>query len=396
MKGLDCMNKKRVTFRKASLGIGAVVLSPVLALTLTDIAPQISDFMNGAVRLMNISEQSKIQALNNGNCILYQPSEDNSTVVTSQLEIVKAPEETEQITTETTAASTENTIAPMLITQNISSETEDLSVFNNISGEIIKTTYKANLGDNFLNLPNGGQVRNCTDLSNEAVQAEMEIQPDIKISLGGLPQVLIMHTHTSESYELNDKEYYDEDYTCRSVDPDNSVVAVGTAIAEQLAAAGIAVIHDGTVHDSTYTGAYARSSETVKAILAQYPSIKVVLDIHRDAIEENDGSHVAAVTEIGGREAAQVMIISAADDGTYSIPNYLENFHFACALQNKMESDWNGITRPVLFQYCQYNQELTTGSLLIEVGSHGNTVEQAVYSGELIGKSLADLLLGMV
>ncbi|MGN0596520.1 MAG: stage II sporulation protein P [Ruminiclostridium sp.] len=384
--------RSRFTVKKALLGIGAVVLSPVIAVTLTNAAPHVSELMTGAGRLMNISEQSKIKALNNGNCILYQPTENG--VATSVIENFQPPAET------TTAAVTEETAppqttAPILISQNISDEREDLSVFSNISGSIVKTTYKPNAGENFLNLKDGGQVRNCTDLSNEFVQAEMEKTPDFSISLDGTPQVLIMHTHTSESYEIKEKDYYDEEYTCRSADPENSVVAVGTAIAEQLAAAGIAVIHDGTVHDSTYTGAYERSEATVKSILEKYPSIKVVLDIHRDAIEEFDGSHVAAVTEINGKEAAQIMIISAADDGTYGIPNYLENFHFACALQNKIESDYSGLTRPVLFQYCQYNQHLTTGSLLIEVGSHGNTVEQAVYTGELIGKSIAEQLLAM-
>ena len=101
---------------------------------------------------------------------------------------------------------------------------------------------------------------------------------------------------------------------------------------------------------------------------------------------------MSAVAEIDGKKAAQVMIISAADEGSYDIPHYLENFHFACEFQQAMEQSYSGLTRPVLFQYCQYNQQVSTGSLLVEVGSHGNTVEQAVYSGHLIGKALSELL----
>ena len=201
-----------------------------------------------------------------------------------------------------------------------------------------------------------------------------------------------MHTHTTESYEPYEKDWYDSDYTSRSADPENGVVAVGQAIAKELAAAGIGVIHDGTIHDDIYTGAYARSLATTEEILREYPSIKVVLDIHRDAVEYEDGSRISAVTEIDGRKAAQVMIISAADEGTYGVPDFLENLHFACQLQQSMESSYPTLTRPVLFQYCQYNQQVSTGALLIEVGSHGNSVDQAVYSGELIGKSLARLL----
>ena len=86
------------------------------------------------------------------------------------------------------------------------------------------------------------------------------------------------------------------------------------------------------------------------------------------------------------------MIISGCDDGTLGMPNYIKNFHFACALQQQLETDNPGLTRPILFDYRKYNQDLTTGSLLIEVGSHGNTLEQVQYSGQLFGRSLADLL----
>ena len=87
------------------------------------------------------------------------------------------------------------------------------------------------------------------------------------------------------------------------------------------------------------------------------------------------------------------MIISGCDDGTMEMPNYLQNFHFACRLQGNLEGMYPGLTRPILFDYRKYNQDLTTGSLLLEVGSHGNTLEQAQYSGELIGKALAQTLL---
>ena len=167
---------------------------------------------------------------------------------------------------------------------------------------------------------------------------------------------------------------------------------IGDQIADQLEQAGIGVIHDSTIHDyPSYTGAYERSAETVKNLLVQYPSIRIVLDIHRDAIG-GDGIIKQPVAEIGGRKAAQVMIISGCDDGSMNMPDYLKNFRFACLLQQQLESDYPTLTRPILFDYRKYNQDLTTGSILIEVGSHGNTLEQVSCSGELIGKSLARAL----
>ena len=73
----------------------------------------------------------------------------------------------------------------------------------------------------------------------------------------------------------------------------------------------------------------------------------------------------------------------------------MENFHFACTLQQKLEKDHPGFTRPILFDYRCYNQDLTNGSLLIEVGSHGNTLEQVQFAGQLLGKSLGELLTEM-
>ena len=236
-------------------------------------------------------------------------------------------------------------------------------------------------------------MQNKTSLSNTALQTESELAPAFTIQVSDEPQVLIMHTHTTETFEPCVRSEYDPSFNYRTTDPAYNMVSVGDAITEQLEAAGIHTIHDTTIHDyPSYNGAYERSAKTVKQYLEQYPSICVVLDIHRDAIQ-SDNTLSQPIVEIDGREAAQVMIISGCDDGTMEMPNYLQNFHFACRLQGNLEGMYPGLTRPILFDYRKYNQDLTTGSLLLEVGSHGNTLEQAQYSGELIGKALAQTLL---
>ena len=201
-----------------------------------------------------------------------------------------------------------------------------------------------------------------------------------------------MHTHTTESFEPFEREFYDSSFSYRTSDEEMNVTAVGDAMKKEIEKYGINVIHDKTIHDyPSYTGSYDRSSETVKKILRENTEIKVVLDIHRDAIaSEND--LIAPVTEISGRKAAQIMIVSGCDDGTMNMPDYLQNFRLACLFQQQIESDCPGLTRPVLFDYRNYNQELTSGSLLIEVGSHGNTIDQVKYSGELIGNSIGKSL----
>ena len=371
------IRKKGIKFCAAAF---VAVTAPAAAMLSAELLPDAVGYMREAAKYTAISGAfAKSQNMNNGELILYAPS--------------NSAEQETQASEESPSEEAAVSFGAFAESRNISSFVDDLSVFTNRGGRIYEETFVKNGGEDFINLKNGGQLRNCTDISNETVAKEAEIPSEIRIDLNSSqPQVLIMHTHTTESYEPYEKDWFDSEYTSRSADPKNGVVAVGEAIANELAAAGIGVIHDGTIHDDIYTGAYARSLATTEEILREYPSIKVVLDIHRDAVEYEDGSRISAVTEIDGKKAAQVMIISAADEGTYGVPNFLENLHFASQLQQSMESRYPTLTRPVLFQYCQYNQQVSTGALLIEVGSHGNSIDQAVYSGELIGKSLAELL----
>ena len=443
-------NKSALKFTASALAVAAL---PFVITKAASSPPDMSKLVAAAVNFTAEPAFAETEAIGNGSLILYrysseataetgegtretkaetetgistqeteaQTGTEKSTQETENEESTRETEtetETETSTQETeteteTEASTQETEAETaaepitqeteprpesgayIITQNISRQKEDLSVFNGRDLQVEHMTFESNNGTDFLWLEQGGQVRNCTELDNDFVKEQMTLPTDIKIDVfSNDPQVLIMHTHACESYLTNDGSFQDESYTCRTADSSQSVVAVGQKIAEKLAENGICVLHDGTLHDyPSYNGSYDRAEETITGILEAYPSIKVVLDIHRDGIVGEDGTPIAAVKEINGRQAAQVMIISAASDGYYYVPNYLDNFHFACLLQQYMEKDNNGITRPILFEYCQYNQHLTTGSLLIEVGSQGNTLEQALYSGELIGESIAGALL---
>lgn len=259
-------------------------------------------------------------------------------------------------------------------------------------GQIVYKTFGRMTSTAYIDLP-FGQIKNCTSVSNATVAEEASKLPEFKVTANSEPQVLIYHTHATESFEPYERNYFDASYPTRTVDKSKNMVAVGDAITEELEAVGIGVIHIDTLHDNpSYTGSYAKSAETIKSVLAKYPSIKVVLDIHRDAIEGN-GVRTAAVANIDGKNAAQVMIISGCDDGTMNMPNYMQNLRLASLFQQQIEQDYPTLTRPVLFDYRKYNQDLSTGGLLIEFGSHANTLEQAVYSGHLVGKSIGRALL---
>lgn len=258
-------------------------------------------------------------------------------------------------------------------------------------GTVSVVNYKSISSDNVVALENG-HVKNLSHLSNKEVLEIASKKPKLNVKKNDDPQVLIMHTHATESFLPNQSTTFDSKQSFRTTNNEKNMVAVGEQIAQELNAAGIKTIQDDTQHDyPSYTGSYERSAVTVKKYLKKYPSIKIVLDVHRDAIAKSNKDIVAAVAEVDGKEAAQVMIISGCDNGSMNMPKYKENLKFASLLQNEMEKMYPGLTRPILFDYRKYNQDLTTGSILLEVGSHGNTYEQVEYSGKLIGKALASV-----
>lgn len=205
------------------------------------------------------------------------------------------------------------------------------------------------------------------------------------------PQVLIYHTHTTEGYMDEDVDYFYESFYSRTENSDFNVVTVGNRITEILNSKGISTYHDTTIHDATYEGAYERSGNSVKKDMEKYKDIKVVLDIHRDAIG-TDENKIKPVFTYNGKKAAQIMILSGCDDGSNWFPNWENNLNFALKIQNKAEELYPGMTRPLSFGYFRYNEYVCDGSLLIEVGTEANSVDEVEYTGELLANVLAEVL----
>ena len=209
------------------------------------------------------------------------------------------------------------------------------------------------------------------------------------------PSVLIFHTHTTETYQILDRGFYEVGFMTRTKDEKLNMVRVGKAICEEIEKAGYQVIHDTEIHDLSYNGAYAHSRKKVEEYLKKYPAIEVVLDIHRDAIQQNDGTKIKPTATIDGKKAAQIMIISGCQEKGNPIENFPDwryNLTFAVHLQNQLETMFPGITRPLYFCPRKYNMDLSHCSLLVEVGSDSNTLEEAVYTGKCIGAALGEIM----
>lgn len=210
------------------------------------------------------------------------------------------------------------------------------------------------------------------------------------------PQILIVHTHGSEAYSMTDGDTYEESDPYRTTDCTHNVVRVGEEMATVFRAYGFQVIHDTTLCDyPAYSGAYDRSKAVVEQRLEQYPSIKVVLDVHRDALVGTEGEVYKLVSEEAGQKVAQVMMVLGTDAGGAEHPRWKDNLAFALKLQKNLVKGYASLARPTVLRKARYNQQLCPGSVLVEVGGHGNTLSEAIAGGRLWADNVARTLLEM-
>lgn len=257
-------------------------------------------------------------------------------------------------------------------------------------GKIVETQYgKANATNVYKNIC----VKNATATKSINIEKVLKEPVDLQTVDKNQPAVLIFHTHTTEGYELLDRGFYTNSYTGRGENTSKNMVRVGDEIAKMLEEAGYKVIHDTEIHDKKYTGAYDHSKKSVEAYLKKYPSIQVVLDIHRDAIHLSNGNKIKPTAEINGKKAAQIMIITGAEEGKVTdFPDWEYNLRFALKLQQTCETMYPGLMRPVFFAQRKYNMNLSHCNLLLEMGSDANTLDEATYSGRLVGTAIAKIL----
>ena len=208
------------------------------------------------------------------------------------------------------------------------------------------------------------------------------------------PQILIVHTPGSEAYTMPPGQEYEPSGESRTTDTSLNVVRVGDELAKTLEEAGLTVLHDPTLHDyPEYSGAYGRSLDAVNAYLAEYPTISFVLDVHRDAISDGDGTPYKVVSGVAGLNAAQMSFVIGTDGGGLEHPDWRENLKLAAAIQQRLTADYPTLMRPITVRNSRYNQHTTPGSLLVEMGAAGNSLDEALLSARLLGKALAETIL---
>lgn len=255
----------------------------------------------------------------------------------------------------------------------------------------IKETTISNKNVNGYYEAEGVLVKNSTTYDFDPVAL---INEELKFNCSGDgPHILIIHSHSSESYTATDKNYYLPTDPDRTEDINYNVVRIGTEIVNTLKVNGIEAVHDTSLHDyPSYNGSYKSSLASVEEYLKKYPSINIVLDIHRDAMVQADGTKLKLVADVENKKAAQIMLLTGSNQGGLNHPDWRENLKFAMKLQRVINNMYPGLARPVSFTKERYNTHTTYGSIIIEVGTTGNTLEEALVSGQMIGNAVAKFI----
>ena len=248
--------------------------------------------------------------------------------------------------------------------------------------------------------PSGYTVCGRVYISNSTDHAlsvsDLTASFDARLADGG-PQILILHTHGSEAYTppAGTDVVWSGNY--RTTDSRYNVVGVGDEMAEVFTEAGISVLHDRTLYDyASYNDAYNNALAAIETYLAEYPSIRFILDVHRDAIADAEGNQYKVVSQIEGvGTAAQMTLVMGSDGSGLPHDRWMENLKLAVALQDDLLQSYPTLMRPLLLRNSRYNQHATTGSLLVEVGTHGNTLQEALAGARLFARAAGQVLLGL-
>ncbi len=212
------------------------------------------------------------------------------------------------------------------------------------------------------------------------------------------PQILIVHTHTTEAYTPDDVDVYaPSDNNTRTLEEPYNMLRVGDEMEAVFTEMGLSVIHDRGVYDyPAYNGAYSRSGAAVEEYLKQYPTIQIILDVHRDALVGSDGTVYKAVTTVDRVKTAQVMVVVGTDAGGADHPGWRDNLALAAKLQKNLDTLYPTLARPLALRKSAYNQALRPGSLLVEVGTHGNTLQEALAGARDFARAAGAVFLGLI
>lgn len=235
---------------------------------------------------------------------------------------------------------------------------------------------------------------------NDIVGYKPDVQTLLLSSLswdltGPEPTVLILHTHATESYTQQPGEIYEESSNYRTLNPSYNMLSIGEELVSVLTAGGISVLHDRTLHDyPSYSGSYDHARQTIRDYLQAYPSITMVIDLHRDALDLYKDPQLTTLATVGQNRSAQLMLVAGTDHNN-SYAGWEQNLALGVKLAAVLEKMHPGITRPIQLRAQRFNLDMTPGSVLVEVGANGNTHQEALTAVRALGAAILAMAHGV-
>ena len=252
--------------------------------------------------------------------------------------------------------------------------------------------------------PPSGLILTSQDAAAVELNDLVDYGPDVESLLlspldwnltGDEPKVLILHTHATESYTKQPGEIYEEDSMYRTFNASYNMLSIGEELTQVLTAGGITVLHDRTLHDyPSFTGSYDHARQTIRAYLQAFPSITMVIDLHRDAMDFEQDPQLTTLATVGGQQSAQLMLVAGTDHNV-SYSHWEENLAMGVKLTAVLEKMYPGITRPIQLRAQRFNLDMTPGSILVEVGANGNTHQEAVTAVRALGAAILAMAQGV-
>lgn len=222
------------------------------------------------------------------------------------------------------------------------------------------------------------------------------LETDVTAKLTQEPLVLVLHTHTSEGYLSESASYLEGDlgkitYTRNE---EQNMLAVGKAFISALNKNGITAIHCTVMHDASgLSGSYERAAQSIQFFLTHYPSIRYVVDLHRDAILTAEGEYVRAVTEIDGKSVAQILPVVGSNAGGWEHDGWEGNLALALQMRQVLNQNDTALCRPVMLRNNTYNQEMAPYAILLEIGTGANSIDEAIAAATHAGEAFAKVIL---
>lgn len=264
--------------------------------------------------------------------------------------------------------------------QNVQNDIQVEEIEQTLKTEVISSTYKPTYNCEI----NGVKIKNESKYNLNAVNLNPN---NVKIEN---KNVIIFHTHTCESYTQTEKNMYESSGNYRTTDLNYSVAKVGDVLQRYLTSYGFNVIHDKTYHDyPAYNGSYGRSLKTVSSILAKNPKTDILIDLHRDAM--NDESYAPKV-KIGDEYVSQIMFVIGTDGSGLDHPNWKKNLEYAIKVQQKANEMYPGLFKPIIVRNARYNQNLANCATIIEFGATGNTLEECEGAAKYLAKVIENII----